>query len=422
MATKGKKPTPAEDWEALPASHAPAEDWEGAANPSDARAKASPGIAETIFRRGVLENPMSPVSLVSAVGGDVPTTLSHALNAVLLRNPEYVPAVKEYLDRGARENPGSASFGTAAGNLGLGVGTAMIPGGIPAQIAAGAAMGAGTKPEMDRGAGEDLMARGQQGLYGGGISALLLGGGKLAGKGGDWLMQKAVGRNKNTPGVGTTLANEGIVGTRAQMRGQVGRGKERAYQEMLSATAGNPAVYDSMPVAQRVLQVARPKQIPGAAASPLDQPYIGEVAQNAIEIGARSPETLSQMLHRRAAAGNRAYSNATEAAKQGVVADISKAEQIGYSGILKNAAPEIIPADKRYSALAKASHALRDEDLIRQADGSILRIPRSTRGIVNYLPTSWIESILGQTAVKGSQVAPAAIPAAVSTMRVRGEK
>jgi hypothetical protein len=44
---------------------------------------------------------------------------------------------------------------------------------------------------------------------------------QLLGKGGDVGMQVSVGRRKYTPGVGTTLADEGIVGTQGMMKNQV---------------------------------------------------------------------------------------------------------------------------------------------------------------------------------------------------------
>lgn len=364
-------------------------------------------------------------ALLDALGGSSETVAKNAANTMSMGNMEYSPKFKENLASLNKEFPRSATGGKVGGMVGVGSAAGSVApirvlgdyvptfaskalgssGGLnitPAMTAA--IQGLMEKPAASESAGSDFKQRLEQAKNSAEVGGALQLAGSLAGKGGDYLMQKAVGRNRVTPGVGTELADEGLWGTRNMMRDQVRSGKEKAFERMKRAVSGDPALYDTSPVSAQIRNVGKNK-IPAGGALPRmeDMPYLSAVEQAAQEVDNAGMETLPTLLSRRRAAGERAFSKVTDAARQGVQADTSKAEQIGISNLLKNAAPDIIPADRRYAALAKAAHGLSDEQLIRQSDGSMLRFPKTPAGLMGHIPTALLESSLGQLGTKASQ-------------------
>jgi len=340
-----------------------------------------------------------------------------------LENARYLPSFQRALESAESESPTALSVGRGIGNVGLGIGTALIPGGIPAQIAVGAGLGAGQRPEGEQ------SERLTNAMYGGGLSAILSGAGKGLKSGADSLMQLSVGRNKMTHGVGTDLIREGVGGTRNMMKNQISKKHDDIVDKMINEVSGNTNTYSTSPIAQRVSDVGKKMQVPGGQASSLDQPTLDTISEAATDIGSRGNETLEQMLRRRVAAGNRGYSNVTDEAKRGLVGDISKAEQMAYSELLKQNAPGLIPLDARYSALARGRNALAKDQPLYQGWGVPGLATKAGMGAMGFtaggipgaavgsaLSTPLGQSLAAHLLHRGGQSLPALTPAAINAL------
>lgn len=194
------------------------------------------------------------------------------------------------------------------------------------------------------------------------MSAGLRGLGRLLGKGADIGMQAAVGRSKYTPGVGTTLAEEGLIGTQGRLKRQVAEGLANRGQQMKELAAANPeAVIDSPAIAKQIEEQHLKNLIPeGGFASQRDLPQIGQVREFAQDIASRGPESPLQALQRRIAAGKFSY-RGSESVPMQTARQLSKSEQQLYSQGLKEAIPEFNEIDPAYAALKKAEASLGKE-------------------------------------------------------------
>ena len=213
---------------------------------------------------------------------------------------------------------------------------------------------------------------------------------------GDWFMQKAVGRTKYTPGIGTELADQGIMGTKEAMRRQVQAKLPEAGKriEEVASTISSPIDYRKIasdiagsPLGQRGL-------VPGASPSAADIGTIQKISAYLDDIASRGQESASQAIRRRSSAGQREF-GARETPGASLEAQLAKAEQQGISRAFKEAGgEEAIKADKLYEALKKAEKPLVQETKIPQGPISILN------KLGNMVPSSLAESLVGQAATK----------------------
>lgn len=271
----------------------------------------------------------------------------------------------------------------------------------PRRVALGAAQGAVSDPEHPI-----------KGAAKGGLWAL---GGEVVSKGlekgGDVLMQLGVGRKKYTPGVGTTLAEEGLVGTKGMLKGQTERGLQRRGEDIRDAVAAiDPRKgISAAAVAEGVENAAsRPligKQ--GLTPSVADQPKIAKITEFADDIAKRGVEAPVDALQRRVAAGTRGYAG-KEDPLQSLVGQMSKNEQRLYSSGLKDAASQTSPelgsklakADTAYGALKRAQKSLSEDPSLPHSLFSLLSMGPKTIPGGPLLTTA-----LGQAMSKGSVAA-----------------
>lgn len=423
--SRKKKPQANDGWVDVPLDQPADDGWvDVPLNPSDARAK-NPYDIQQRAKEFVQETTSADIL------GDIGNFLTGAADKATLENLRYSPRFQEALSVAESQSPRATGAGKALGLGAMGLGTALVPGGIPAQIAIGTGMGAAQKPAESQEflSMDDMQDRALGGATGGGLAAILGGAGKGLKAGADRLMQLAVGRNKLTPGVGSDLIKEGVVGTRDMMKGQVARKQEDIVNRMLQEVGGQTQTYPSAPVANRVSEVGRRMSVPGGTPSALDQPTLSTIAEASQDIASRGNETLEQMLRRRVAAGNRGYSNVTDEAKRGLVGDISKAEQIGYSDILKQNAPGMIPLDARYAALARARNALSKDAPLYQGWGIPGMAAKVGAGAAGFsaggapgaalgalLSTPAGQSVASQLLYRGGQALPTMTPAAINAL------
>jgi hypothetical protein len=267
----------------------------------------------------------------------------------------------------------------------------------PRRIALGAAQGAATEPSSP--------------IWGAVKGGAMAAGGELVsglmGRMGDATMQAAVGRKKFTPGIGTTLADEGVVGTRNGMTDQVNEKLASRGGEIRDLAKQIPAgAIDANKIGSEIsAEASRPMLVPGAEPSAQDAAKLGKIQEFANDVSGRGAEDGEQALARRIAAGGRSY-NGKEDPLQSLLGNLSKSEQIKYSSALKDAhmqatgTPDLAEADSAYGALKRAQSSLNEP----------VTLPKSLMGIASQsahiLPGGSLAlSSVGQALVKGGQTA-----------------
>jgi hypothetical protein len=228
--------------------------------------------------------------------------------------------------------------------------------------------------------------------------------GKLLGKGGDIAMQVGVGRKKYTPGVGTELADQGLIGTKGQLQRQTSEGLSDVGSRMAENVAGLKGQGDSRQIGQDIYDEYTKGLTRGGKMRPSGRD-VGEIqkakdfAEDVMSRGATSPE---DMLGYRGAAGSGAFSQKSGEAGGGIIPQLSKMEQQKYSRALKEMDPtgKQSALDSRYAALAKAKAALSPEDKLSSL--SAMGLVSKPLGVLGgALPATAV----GQAGVKGGKLA-----------------
>jgi hypothetical protein len=197
--------------------------------------------------------------------------------------------------------------------------------------------------------------------------------GKALGKVGDVAMQRAVGRKKYTPGVGTTLADEGIIGTKGMMQKQVASKMSSRGDEISDLVDSIPGQIDSDPIAASVRGEAAKFMPRSGAPAAADAQKIGKLGEMADDIQTRGKISPAEALDRRIIAGRRGFRN--DDPLESLLGQASKKEQAGYSQALKdgyaNANPgapnKLAQADQSYGALARANRSLNEEETLARS-------------------------------------------------------
>lgn len=211
-----------------------------------------------------------------------------------------------------------------------------------------AAMNAGAAGEGGAASGGEAVSK---------LASLL---GKGASKAGDFLMQRAVGLKNYIPGLGETLANQGVIGTKGMMRSQVSQGMETTGKQINKLARDIPAV-STQPIAEQLGNEAAKLVGPNGEVLPDNISAFHKYADEAREASTEDYLPGDVAASRRAQYGkiaNQAGAYRDNPA-QGFKAKMAGNQQAGYSQALKEAGGEpMIAADKAYSALATANKPL----------------------------------------------------------------
>lgn len=216
------------------------------------------------------------------------------------------------------------------------------------------------------------------GMLGGGIT-----------KGGDMLMQKAVGLSRYVPGVGETLADEGVLGTKGMMRGQIENALESKGQEMGSLARSVPEV-DTQPVAEKLGEKASSYISPEGQVLPQQMPEFNKFSQAASDVSGEGPISGEEAAFRRMQYGKIAKNAGRyrENPAQGLKAQLAGQQQAGYSEALKQAAPGLSDIDNAYGNLSTADAAMSKPESL----GSMNLVGK-------FVPTSLVESAAGRALI-----------------------
>lgn len=248
--------------------------------------------------------------------------------------------------------------------------------------------------------------------------------GSLLRKGGDVLMQKAMGMSKVIPGLGEDFAKAGFWGTKSGMAGQAAQGMEKAGQSIGNLAEKIPGQISQDTVANKVAEVANGKMTPSGFVRPEDNPVVNRILSKAQDFATSEPITGAEMAARRAQAGKVAQEAGAYRMtnpSQAIKAQQAGAEQAGYSQALKDAYGKAFPgstnaladADKSYGTYATASRSLNAPESMGTA----------TNFLSQFIPTTLMESTAGRAAIgtgKAIQRVPRTAP--ISLYDLLGKK
>lgn len=224
--------------------------------------------------------------------------------------------------------------------------------------------------------------------------------GKPFGKAGDYLMQKAAGMKKFIPGIGKTMANEGMVGTKGMLRNQTAKALTKHGQNISTQAAKIPGLIDNGPVADKVGSLAE-RRILSTGDIPVEESKaVGQILGKAREL-AQSPAVSGQtQAELRAMAGRRAremgaYKTLPSAA---IKSQLASAEQAGRSEALKKAYGSAFPdqpnllaqSDDAYSALSKVQEGLKNQEPLSTFNVATKLIPAAIGTAAGGLPGAMV--------------------------------
>ena len=219
--------------------------------------------------------------------------------------------------------------------------------------------------------------------------------GKPLTKAGDYLMQKAVGMRRYLPGVGETLADQGVIGTQNMMRNQIEKAMETTGQKLGSLAKSVPEM-STRDVAETIGEKAAKLIGPDGKIMPENVTEFNHLIGKAGEISSENAISGETAAFRRMQQG-RIAKNAgryRESPAQGLKAQSSGAQQAGYSQALKNASPQIADLDTTYGNLAAADAAAARPETISNANL-----------IGKFVPTSLAQSAAGRALIGTSNSA-----------------
>lgn len=266
--------------------------------------------------------------------------------------------------------------------------------------AVGAAQGAINSPQ-DRLGGAETGA-----LVGGGLGA-----GSEALQGatrrlGDYLMQRGVGMRRYTPGVGTSLADQGIWGTAGRAENQVEAklpGAEQAVQDTVNGLQGS---IDSQPIADAILDKGGKFKMPGGQPGPGMEQYLEKVSaaaepfQSQGEGGELSPQDLLSLKRQGDWEG---YTNSGNPATS-LDSELGRAQANKSREMLNDlSGGKTQDVLGREQALILAKKSLERPEAIHQGNGSSLFFGK-------YPGKTLLETSLGQLGTKTSQALDAGTP------------
>lgn len=266
---------------------------------------------------------------------------------------------------------------------------------VGANAAGGAAAGAAQNPEEGQSRTGNAIAGG---LGGGLASGLAEAGSGIGSKVADTLMKRSVGitRGEN-PGLGNRLANQGLWGTKNQMANQVEQKLPQAEQRVQDAVngAGDSWTPNDKIVGSLVDKGKKYLNPDTQQPFPSNEDSYDQVAQlwdKSNQTKAYSPQALLKLKR---ASDDAAKYNTTGDPGAGFKAELAKAQGDAARGLLDKATK------------GATAEPLADEGALLSARKGLSKSSanKGIGSILDLLPSSAVESIGGQAAQKGSDLA-----------------
>lgn len=307
------------------------------------------GLSSTTMRSG-------GAALLDALGGSSDAVTRNAADVLTGGNLQYSPENAKELSNSRALYPKSSFGGKVAGTAGIMSAAAALPATIATPVLAGGAQGFIEKPAGDE---FNLPERLQNAKNSAIIAGLLQGGAAAGGKAGDWLMQKAVGAREYIPGLGTKIADEGLIGTKGMMEGQVDDALPEARAVTNSAAAAMPGRFSPYESAKSVSDYIKSK-LPTANLPAESMPQNVEEAREGAKrlwgIVGRPDMTGAEALDASRKIGTQAYREGDPMA--GIKATLNRIDAGSIKGQLKNASEAVKSGLAREATLETAKNSL----------------------------------------------------------------
>lgn len=199
----------------------------------------------------------------------------------------------------------------------------------------------------------------------------------------DKLMQVAVGMKKYQPGVGSSLINQGLMGTKNQLAGQVGSKLAQEEATLANAVKSIPGQVESSAVGKEVQNLAKPYQTSSGTVPSSVEPEFNKINQAASEISSRGPVSPQEALELKRIAGRVGYKEGEPLAK--TISKIAQSEAKGYKQGLSKAYEQVNPAGPniveeslgKESALLQAKRGLSKPESLAYKDPIRLLLGRT---------------------------------------------
>lgn len=197
--------------------------------------------------------------------------------------------------------------------------------------------------------------------------------GSKAGKVPDYLMQKAVGMKKYIPGVGSELLDQGIMGSKGQMRGQIGSALDTQGQRLENAVQGLDGTVDSQGVADKVSGNLNKYSTSTGIVPEQVRPEFDRVSEIAGDIADRGPVSPKDALKLKRIAGSVGYKEGNPLTK--LDSRLAQDEGAEYGGQLEKLYSDQNPglpnqvqdANSKLTALLRGQKALSTPETITKS-------------------------------------------------------
>lgn len=253
-------------------------------------------------------------------------------------------------------------------------------------------------------------------VVGGGISAGLEGVAGAAGSGADKLMQWATDMRKNNPGVGTSLIDQGIWGTKAGMASQVDSKLAQEEDNLQQTVSSLKGTVNSKEIADAVGNKAKQFTLPSTGqGSPFSQGELDKVrgmSDNLSKIGDLSAPDLLALKRQGDYQGYTASGNPATSTE----ASMGRAGANAAREALKNMSPEAADSLMKERALILAQKGLDKPDTIHQGVGSSLffgKVPGSS--LAGSMAAQGLQGLVANPA--STAASPSALQGLFGTVR-----
>lgn len=315
------------------------------------------GLGDTTFRSGAAK-------ILGLLGGSPDAVKANVGDVVTLGNDQYSPRAKADLSTYRKQFPVSSGIGTGIGMAGLvaaqnAVPAARVLGVNLSPIASQGVQGFLEKPSDN--APSDLAARLHRAKTNAETAGALELAGPLSAKLGDYIMQKAVGAKDYVKGLGSRMVDEGLVGTKGMMKGQVAKAMPGAISETNAAAAATPGQFTPYESAKGISDLIK-RKLPPSGVPLSSTPENAEAAQAAsnrlLAIVGRPNLSAADQLALARKVGAEAYREGEPLA--GLKNELNRIDAGAMKSTLKNASEGIRSGLGREETLQTAKNALND--------------------------------------------------------------
>lgn len=226
------------------------------------------------------------------------------------------------------------------------------------------------------------------------------------------LMSRAV-NTKYVPQIGQTLVDEGLIGTKGMLQGQIANKAAAANSGLTEAVKSIPGQVDSLPVAQGVSDLSRKFSTSSGMVPNEVMPEVNKITETALDIAGRGKVSPQEALELKRIAGRVGYNKDKPLAS--LTAKIAQQEGAGYGKALEEAYGAANPG----AANAVAQNNAKLTALIKGERGLAKETPFTLWSLIKGSPV--LDSpLLNSVGAQASDKIGAAVAPTLGVAGVRG--